>query len=255
MIALLAALEQEIANLRKLFTIEERFTWRDYEMFKGTYGEKAVLLVRTGLGKERAEIVTHFILEHYPVTTLISLGFAGALTEETKAGDVILCSSLYCSNGQHAPVAENRSDAGLVSLLSQTLKETAISFRQGSSVTVAEPVSTPEAKRALGRAYPSEIVDMEGYWVARIASASKTKFMAVRSVSDTVPDSVPNLSAVLDPTGRWHWKRAIPHFLFQPTNMVKLFTLYRNSQKAKKSLAIVVDQLLAVNELDREYRD
>jgi nucleoside phosphorylase len=215
-------------------------------LYRGRYASKDILLVQTGVGRQRAETAARLVLEHFPVTTLISLGFAGALTEELKVGDVILCSVLRCGNGwtHHQPQPEKpyRSDINLISLLSPVPED--IGFYCGSSVTVAKLVSGPAEKRALGQAFGADIVDMEGYWVARMASSRRVPFVAIRAVLDTVPDSLPDFDRWLDSDDRWRWTRAIPYFLSHPKHLVELPHLYRKANQARKSLTDFVSYLI-----------
>ena len=249
MLALLGALREEISGLRKGVLLEEVSTQQDYCLYRGKYRNKAVLLAQTGLGRERSERVTQFILERYPVTALVSLGFAGALTGESRIGDIILCSTLYCGNGQvnKKTRSENQyhSDVSLVSRSLQYVGNTATRLRQGKSVTVTRPVLKPEAKEALGKAFRADIVDMESYWIARVASVKQIPFLAVRAVSDTIQDSLLPFDQILGSNGRWRWHKAVPYFLFHPEYLIKLFTLYRNAQQARKSLTIIIDHLVA----------
>jgi len=248
MLALLGALKEEIKGLRRSMVLEETITQRGYHMYRGKYGNKAILLVQTGCGRERVERVTEFILEHYPITALISFGFGGALTEGLRVGDIILCSTLYCGNGQTNGEAElgnpYHSDASLVSLSLPALEREVVRLRPGTSVTVPQLVSRPEAKRALGQAFHADVVDMESYWIARITLARKVPFLAIRALSDAVQDGIPPFDQILDSDGRWRWQRAALYFLPRPQHLLKLFTLYQSTRQARKSLTALVDYLV-----------
>ena len=250
MLALLGALREEITGLKRHMVLEEVFVQEGCHVFRGRYKNKAILLVQTGIGKERAEAATKFILERYSVTALVSLGFAGALTEELKVGDIILCSTLYrdnrCTQGEAGLGNPYYSDASLVSVASLTLalQRTAIRFCQGNSVTVAQPVSKAEAKCALGKAFHADGVDMESYWVARIASAKQVPFIAIRAISDTMQDNLIPFDQILDSNGKWRLKRVALFFLFHPQHVIRLFALLKNARQAMRSLTTFVDYLV-----------
>ena len=116
-------------------------------------------------------------------------------------------------------------------------------FFKGSSVTVANPVSEPKAKLALGKAFRAEVVDMESYWISRIAAVNRIPFLSVRAVSDTVRDTLPPFDQFLN-SGQWQWRRAILYFLTHPQQLVNLFCLYRNAQKASRSLTAFMDSFI-----------
>lgn len=248
MLALLGTLKEEISDLRREMVIREVINQSGCKLYRGKYENRDILLVQTGLGKERAESATKHVLEHYPITTLISLGFAGALADDLNIGDVIICCTLHRAKGwmqQDLNPEPFSSDTTLVTMIIEALEDARVKFRCGSSVTVPQPVSSPEAKRDLGRACRAEGVDMESYWIARVASAKRVPFMAVRTISDTVRDSLPPFDQILDSDGTWHWNRAVHYFVFHPQHLVKLLALYRNARQARRSLTIVAGRLAA----------
>lgn len=246
-IAVLGAIREEMIDLRKQMAIEETITVQGCQIYKGKYRDKDVLLLQTGPGKERVERAAKFILERYPVTALLSLGFAGALTEELKIGDVILCPVLYCGSqqlhGESKSGSPCYSDANLFLLAAQARCETFRLF-QGSAVTVEGPVSEPEVKKALGKALSAKAVDMESYWIARVALAKNVPFLAVRAVSDTVEDSHLPFDQFWD-SGTWRWQRVVLYFLARPQQLTKLLCLHRNARRARGSLTAFMDCFMA----------
>jgi len=248
MLALLGAVREEIIDLKRRMVLKEVFTWQGCLVYQGKYGNKDVLLAQTGIGQQRAERAATFILARYPVTTLISIGFAGALREELRTGDIILCSTLHCGNRwAHEPgrVRIHHSDASLVSLLSPEPKSSAFRFYRGSSVTVSELVTTPEKKQTLGKTFAADIVDMESYWVARIASARRVPFLGIRTVFDTASEDLSAFGQILNPDGQWHWSRALVYFLYHPEQLKTLPHFYRKAKQARKSLTTFVSYLIS----------
>lgn len=243
MLALLAALKEEISDLRKGIALKESYTWQNYLIYDGEYNGKSVLLAQTGMGKERAEAATEFILQRYPVTALVSFGFAGAVNENLQIGDVVICSTLYSSNDvtKGNPCS---SDASLISLSLQVLPGKITRLSQGKSVTVAQPASTPEVKSDLCRTFNADIVDMESYWIGKIASAREVPFLAVRAISDTLQDNLLPFDRFMDMNGKLLRQKAILYFLSHPQHVAKLFALQRNAWRARKNLTAFIDYLI-----------
>ena len=204
MIALLGALREEVSGLRRQMSLVEVLAEPTCHVYRGEYRGKDVLLAQTGVGRQRVETATKLILERYSVTTLVSLGFAGALAAQLRVGDMVVCSTLHCATG---PIQEAtrprsyRSDEGLLRLATQALEDTGVRFCIGSGVTVPQLVSSPEKKQELGGAFQAHIVDMESYWIARIASDRQIPFVAVRAISDTERDTLPPFDEILTPDG------------------------------------------------------
>jgi len=241
MIALLGAMGEEVADLRRGMALAEAPSPKGCRIYQGEHENRKVLLVETGVGKKRAERATEFVLERYPITALISFGFGGALTDEPKAGDIVLCSTLYEEMGSGGPCY---CDADLISLAAQALNGTGVRPMQGSGVTVSRPISEPKAKRALGKTSSARVVDMEGYWIGKIASAKQIPFLAVRVISDTAGDSLPPLERFLGSDGTWRRKSAVLYFLFHPHQLIKLYIFYKNARKASNNLSYFVSRLI-----------
>ena len=247
MIALLGALRQEVSDLRRQMSLVEVLAEPTCHLYRGEYRGRDVLLAQTGVGRQRVEAATKLILGHYPVTTLISLGFAGALVEELEVGDVVICATLHCALGriQGAPRPRSfSSDDGLLRLATEALEGTALRFCIGSGVTVPQPISSPEKKRELGSAFQAHIVDMESYWIAKIASDKQIPFVAIRAVTDTCRDYLPPFEQMMTADGRWQWKEVFSYFLRHPLHLATLLGLSHNARRARENLTTCSDCLV-----------
>ena len=106
-------------------------------------------------------------------------------------------------------------------------------------------VSMPKAKQTLGRAFRADIVDMESYWIGRIASDRQIPFIAVRAVSDTMRDSLPPFDLILNANGKWQRRKATLYFISHPQQLIKMIALYQNTWQARRSLTTFVGNLMA----------
>lgn len=245
-ILLLGAFGQEIDGLRRQLDIEEVVAGQDYKLYRGKYENRDILLVQTGMGKERAESATKSVLEHYPVTAIISVGVAGGLNPELKIGAVILCSTLYYVNGsdQKDPKAEPyASDANLISLASEGPEDIKANCYIGSSVTVLRLESNPQKQQELVETLNADVVEMESYWIARIASVRGIPFIAIRAISDRGNDVQP-FDQILTSDGKLLWKKALVCFTTHPHYLLKVFNLYMHVRVATKNLTACVLNLV-----------
>lgn len=248
MLALLGAFGQEIVDLRRQMVIEEVVAERGCKLYRGKLENRDALLVKTGMGKERAESATKLMLERYPVSAIISLGFAGALAPELSIGDVVVCSTLHCAHkSEHKWVSDGvcASDTHLLSLVSQGLEDIVAGCCLGSSVSLLQLESSTKELTGLAETFHAHIVDMESYWIASIASARQIPFIAIRSISDTMQDSVQPFDQILTSDGRLLWKKAVFCFITHPQYLINTFTLYRNVRIARKSLIACVHHLVS----------
>ena len=248
MIAIFGAFGQEITDFRRQMVVEEVVNTRAGKVYRGKFKDKETLLVQTGMGKERAEDATQFALEHYPVTAIISLGFAGGLAPELRIGDVVVCSTLQCAPGKEQEEEKLKPlapDANLLSLSSQVCGDLATRFCLGSGVTVLELDSNRQKMRQLSENFNAHIVDMESYWIARIASERQVPFIAIRCVSDNIWSSIQPFDQILASDGKLLWRKAVLCFVSHPQYFVNVFTLYRNTRRAKRNLIAFVGHLVS----------
>jgi adenosylhomocysteine nucleosidase len=249
MLALVAAMREEIAGLKKLMSIEQAVAESDCRFYRGNHREKEVLLVQTGIGREAAVRATALALERFPITTVVSFGLSGGLTDEIDAGDVVLCATLHCQGESGSQVDGGLpacfSDAALVSLAAETFEESRTRWTQADSVTVAGLVRLPEDKYRLGQASSAKIVDMESYWVARVSSGKGIPFLSIRAISDTAGDTLPPFDRLVRPDGTLQLRRAAMYFLAHPRQLWKLYRFYRQTRRAGNNLTASVDRLVA----------
>lgn len=160
---------------------------------------------------------------------------------------MVVCSTLHCATGpaqEAAPPLSYHSDVDLVRLATQALEDSRMRGCIGSGVTVPQLVGSPEKRGALSRAFQAQIVDMESYWIARVASDRQIPFVAVRAISDTESDSLPPFDEMLAPDGGWQWGKAIPYFAAHPRHLAALLSLSRNVRAARKTLTAFAESLV-----------
>jgi adenosylhomocysteine nucleosidase len=248
MLAIFGAFGQEIIDFRRQMVIEGVVARPVCKLYRGKFKNKETLLVQTGMGKERAENATRFALEHYPITAIISLGFAGGLAKELRIGDVVVCSTLLCAPGtkqKEEKLEPLAPDANLLSLASQGAGDGATRFCLGCGVTVLELDSNHQKMRQLSETFQAHIVDMESYWIARIAATRQIPFIAISSISDNMQSSVQPFDQILASDGRLLLRKAVLSFLSHPQYLANVFTLYRHTRPAKRNLAAFVGQLVS----------
>ena len=243
MIALLGAMKEEVALLQKRLVLEQTIDQPHGRLFKGKHSQRDILLFQTGIGQEKVERAAQFGLERYPFTALISFGFAGALSPELRPGDLVLCRKLQC--GARPVVTEAYySYPNLLTVAGQVGAETGNKVQLGSSVTVAKLVSKSQEKQMLGLIFGADVVDMESYWLARLASAKKIPFLAVRAVSDTLTQNLPPFDRFLGAHDELLWPQASLYFLAHPQALAKLYGIYMNMRQARTNLTDFLEALI-----------
>ncbi len=113
-------------------------------------------------------------LDSHPFDMMICSGLAGALRGDIAVGDLIVQSE----------------DPRLVEAAETALAATGIPFHTGLLVTVARPVLTPAARRALAAESRAIAVDMESQTIAALCRARNIPCLAMKGVSDGIEDDL-----------------------------------------------------------------
>lgn len=221
MLVLFGALEEEISCFRSSMVIEDTDIYYGARVYRGSYKGKNLLLVSHGVGRRRASIICRWVIDRYPVSSIVSLGFAGALKPVSHTGDMFVCSSMMCADD---PTGIRQDADSILYSIARDCNIPGLSCGIGASAN--QPVSSPSAKQTLRRSTSADIVDMESYWISTIAQEYGIPLIVGRAVSDAVNDTLPVLSS-------YKWNKIINFFIRHP---VQGWTLYRGMRQARKSL-------------------
>lgn len=249
MIVLAAALESELKALRKRWRLQRDRTAEAGGLWRGRIHGVDVVLVRTGMGKERAAAAVRTALEHCRTASLlVSFGFAGALRSDLRPGDPVLCTHVRpADEDDRAEIAlwSGDRDRQALSRWVQELSRRGVDVRRGRLVTAAGVVRGSEAKRRLGERYGAAIVDMESYAIAGVAAEHGLPLLGVRVVSDALEDRIPALplDQLVRPDGRLCGCCAVRHALRSLRDLPASLRLYRNVRRAESRLTEIVERL------------
>lgn len=232
MIGLTAALPREVDGILRKLVRSERERVGACALHRGSLRGVPVVLAVTGMGAQRATDGARALLAGGHVTTLLSLGFAGALTDALPVGSLALPERLLLDGD---PAAAVTSEAGLRARLLPAARAAGLEVHAGDCVTAPRMVTAPGARAALAAAHGAELVDMEGYWLAREAAAAGVPYASVRAVSDTPGDHHPVLVEALA-DGRLRVSRVVRGYAAHPREAAKLPRLIANARAAATAL-------------------
>ena len=248
MIVLLAALAEEAAGLRRrMALVPEAVASIGGPAYTGQYCGKPVALVVTGMGQQRAEEGIGAVLAQLPVTAVISIGYSGALERQLQVGDLVLASELIgltVPGGKIEPTIYP-ADQELLRTAEETLQTAPLRVVSGATVTASRIITTPAAKRDIGRQTGAVAVDMESYWVARAVANRGIPFLAIRAISDTQEESLSLLHEILDEEGSPGARRLAAHLIRKPGSLIALARLAWNAGRARRSLTTGIVRTVA----------
>lgn len=201
---------------------------------RGRLAGRDLLLVQAGVGRDRAQDTVVAVAREFQVQAAWSLGFAGALSEQLRPGDLVVPGTVL-----------DDADAGAVALaadsshatLCAALRRAAIPVDTGSLLTAGTVLRTPDAKRAARRRTGAVAVEMEAAGVARAARDFGVPWIALKAVVDALDDPLPPfLDACTTPRGDVRWRGLVAGALAGRDAWQSLARLGRASRQAGRTL-------------------
>ncbi|HZP26618.1 MAG TPA: hypothetical protein VFB90_06180 [Dehalococcoidia bacterium] len=231
MLAVFVALEMEERSLLPHVGPLER---RSADGFPVAFSRfRNFVVVRTGLGQRAGQAAAALLASRRP-EALLSIGFAAGLDPALETGDVFVCREVrLCQEDEDSVLA---TSGELVAMAQRAGATAGMTVHSGINGTVPVMLTDRDAKLAVREAWDVQTVEMESYWVGRIAETAGIPFLAVRIVLDRLDDDLPQTEGLVTEEGESQPVGALKHLLRHPTQLPGLLTLARASEVAGSSL-------------------
>ncbi|HEY5640732.1 MAG TPA: hypothetical protein VIW01_11850 [Dehalococcoidia bacterium] len=160
------------------------------------YESESIAVCQTGLGRRSHDAATA-VLEHFTPDAVLSAGTAGGLNFDLRSGQLLACSHVHHAD-MRGGLDETPafSDERLVTLALEVARGAGLDARIGSAVTVDEVVWTSTDKADLHAWMEHDVVEMESYWIGKVASQSDLPYLALRVVTDQAADELVQTPAI-----------------------------------------------------------
>lgn len=210
-IAMIAALKREVWPLVKDWRTSDReYSGKHYRFFEN----ENCIVVCGGIGSEAARRATEAVIALYKPHTVWSVGFAGALDQCMRVGELLEARCVVdASDGSRVDVANG---AGVL-----------VSFSS---------VAGEKQKSRLAKAYGAQAVDMEAASVAKGAQAHGLTFAAVKVISDEAGFPMPSMERFTGKDGKFRSASFALYGVLRPWLWGTMMQLARNSAKAARAL-------------------
>ncbi len=224
-IAVVVALPEERAALEELLRQRRVIRRRGALMLRGVFEGRPMMIVQGGMGRVKAQRATATLLDGWPVSYLLAVGFSGGLDASLAVGDLVLADRII------------EDDGGAV-LTVNGVAPVVPTARRGAVVTVDRVYATVEEKQALARRWQALAVDMESSAVARVASERGVPWCSLRVILDPLESELVVRS-----------RREAAIALLRPQRVRRLLQLARDARMVSRRLAVGLVALLAHLEL------
>ena len=235
-ILILGALREEINQIRRRMTVKDQFKAGHADVWSGNWEGANIVLARTGMGKNCALSAFDEILKTVRPSLVLSIGYAGGLGFKLKIGDLVIPDSIIELSSNNSYVNKHAVSQQQLVLLEKLDFPKNILIHRGTLITVNQVICDSVVKKELGSLYNALAVDMETSALIAHATQKKIPFISIRSISDTVDQSLVDVSSFINNDGEVSKIKAGWYIATHP-NMVKKFISFRDqSQKATSNM-------------------
>lgn len=167
--------------------------------FKGTQDKHELILVKSGLGKVNAAVVSTLLIEKFDCELLLFSGVAGGIDPGLRVGEVIIAESLIqydygnLKNRVILPFRpgsipigkpKNELEFSLDRKIKNKIKASLPNIRMGKILTGDVFLQCEKTQKELFEKFGAHAIDMEGAAVAQVAEQFGIPTVVIRCLSD-----------------------------------------------------------------------
>ena len=206
-------------------------------IYEGHISNHPVVWTISGVGREAARNAAQLIIDGHQPHTLVSAGFAGALSPHLEHGTVLVPERILDDN-QQCIYPLGHSDQSLWPAENIIDSKTTL-------ITVDSVITSKEKKARLRQATHADLVDMESAAVAVVAQNADIQFLAVRAISDTSEETLPpEVSRLSQPQSPMHlFGAALAAITRRPAAVTDLWRLWEQGMSCSRTLADRLQQI------------
>lgn len=190
MIAIIAAMDAEVSAIVSKMQAETKII-HGIEFYEGTLEDKAVVVMKSGVGKGNAAMSTTILLEHYAIDQIVNIGTAGGLKANENILDAVLSERVVQHDFDTSPVDGDagiglyyEADQKLLAICEETLKKLNVTVHKGL-VASGDQFIAGEATKNLCEKFPAAMcAEMEAGAIAQVCAHFQKPFVILRSLSD-----------------------------------------------------------------------
>jgi len=209
MLAILGAMEEEVALLRAEMSVASEAVHAGIAVARGDFRGTEITLAQCGIGKVNAAICTQMLVNLYQPDGLVFSGVAGGLLPNMRVGDLIAASHLIqfdidltAFGRRHGELPDSdrmiQSDATMVRQVSDAFDQVFDGAAEAPNLMIGTVVSgdrfigDSETLRWLQREFGALATEMEGAAVGYTCQLNTLPFVVIRGLSDIADKNAPD---------------------------------------------------------------
>lgn len=196
-IAIIAAMDQELAAIKDKFNKIEENSLKDLTYYTGELNGKEYLLIKSGIGKVNAARVTQMLIDKFDIEYIINVGTAGSLNDSLEIGDIVIGEKLVQHDFDTTAFGDEKgyitgtgkifeSDKNLIEKYIKHISEDKQEYNIIIGTIASGDIFCTEKwmKEKIHTKFNADCVEMEGAAIAQICTLNKVPFIVIRSISD-----------------------------------------------------------------------
>ncbi|MEY2528841.1 MAG: adenosylhomocysteine nucleosidase [Verrucomicrobiota bacterium] len=237
MIAITFALPAESSDFVNLLETPGQNSGEGSQIIRGNLHGKTVALLHTGVGEKVCRDRMELLFQRERFQYLISAGFAGALENELRIGDLLL--------------SENFSSPELLQSPTLNLPEDLVFL--GKLLTVPGMIDSAVERNQLATKTGAVAVDMETKFIAEACAKHQTPMLSLRAISDTPSEPFPAPPNVLFDLAKQKtdFARLALYVVMHPGAVSRLNTFRQQIAGGRKNLTAVLEGILQADLLGK----
>ncbi len=190
-------MDEEIEIYLEYIKDMKKIQWNEFVFYQGKFRKKDIILVKSGVGKVFATMVTQVLIDRFNVGFIIFTGVGGSLNADLNIGDVVIskdsmqhdfdATALGFKLGQisYTDYRIFKADKRLIEIASKA-KIKGHKIIKGRILTGDQFFTHREKleKRFLRDELHGDCIEMEGAAVGQVCTVNKIPHLIVRTVSD-----------------------------------------------------------------------
>jgi nucleoside phosphorylase len=239
-IAIFGALKEEIAGIKQAMNISDHVRLGKTSAWPGKWGDQNIVLVRSGVGRQRAEDATLQVIDRFKPGALISIGYAGAVQPELNVGDLVIADTIIeeKENGEYFP------DSDWLNRAKDIPCPDGVKAVVGGLLTVDNVIHDSLSKQELGKKYSVQAVEMETSAISKVAEEKDVPLLSLRVISDRLDQELLDSSSFLGSDGEISTLKAGWYVLTHPGSIKSALSLRTQTQIATQVITRFVSDLL-----------
>jgi adenosylhomocysteine nucleosidase len=239
-IAIFAALADEIRIIRSKMQIDESVHVRPARIDRGTYEDRDLIMVRTGIGQRAMSRAVNYCLDNFHPRACFNVGYCGGATPDIETGDLVIAERVV-----HDETGEDLAcPPELVENVRKICADRNLRASVGGIVTVDHVVHGPHDKAYLGTKNDSRAVDMESFAFAKECQDKGIPFVVVRACLDPMDMLLPDLEGAVDEEGRTDVAGAVKKMIQKPKTILSIPKIEYCAIQARDAIAELLKGLM-----------